>query len=185
MEILFQLEVVNKITSPFYNMDLYSDKHPETTMKGTGFKNIQRAKKTIELIKYRSPKYQYDVINTMYNRAKYHPHQTEEMREAMEIFHKWLKNYKKEKIKYPYLQIEKIKKYNGNGRFVEELEKVNGRYHKLKYVPIGKYDYLSLRNKVIDKIMEKKPVLFKKNGYPTREHIKLISYGYSPYSINL
>jgi hypothetical protein len=32
----------------------------------------------------------------MYNRAKYHPHQTKEMREAMKVFKKWLeKNSKK------------------------------------------------------------------------------------------
>ena len=32
----------------------------------------------------------------MYNRAKYHPHQTEGMREAMKVFEKWLeKNIKK------------------------------------------------------------------------------------------
>ena len=28
----------------------------------------------------------------MYNRAKFHPHQTKDMREAMKIFSDWLKN---------------------------------------------------------------------------------------------
>jgi hypothetical protein len=34
--------------------------------------------------------YQKQVVNTMYNRAKYHPYQTSDMREAMKIFEKWL-----------------------------------------------------------------------------------------------
>ena len=28
----------------------------------------------------------------MYNRAKYHPYQTEDMKKAMKVFEKWLKN---------------------------------------------------------------------------------------------
>ena len=36
--------------------------------------------------------YQKQVVNTMYNRAKYHPKQTNNMREAMKIFSIWLKN---------------------------------------------------------------------------------------------
>lgn len=34
--------------------------------------------------------YQKQVVNTMYNRAKYHPHQTDGMKEAMKVFKKWL-----------------------------------------------------------------------------------------------
>ena len=34
--------------------------------------------------------YQKQVVNTMYNRAKYHPHQTDKMREAMKVFKEWL-----------------------------------------------------------------------------------------------
>jgi len=34
--------------------------------------------------------YQKQVVNTMYNRAKYHPHITKEMVEAMKVFKEWL-----------------------------------------------------------------------------------------------
>jgi hypothetical protein len=34
------------------------------------------------------------VVNTMYNRAKYHANQTDGMRDAMKIFKKWLNNKK-------------------------------------------------------------------------------------------
>ena len=78
------------------NTSLYDDKHPKSSTKGTGFKNRQKALDTLKIIKDRDIIYQKQVVNTMYNRAKYHPHQTEEMREAMKVFEKWLqKNNKK------------------------------------------------------------------------------------------
>ena len=76
------------------NKSLYEDKHPKTSTKGTGFKNKQKAIETLKIIKDRDMIYQKQVVNTMYNRAKYHPHQTDGMREAMKIFNKWLVSYK-------------------------------------------------------------------------------------------
>ena len=35
------------------------------------------------------------VVNTMYNRAKFHANQTSDMREAMKVFKKWLKRSKR------------------------------------------------------------------------------------------
>jgi len=162
-------------------MELYSNLHPKTTMKGTGFKNEKKALETIEIIKYRSPKYQFDVINTMYNRARYHPNQTIEMRKAMKIFKDWMKKYKKEKIKYPYLPLSIIKKYAFESDFINELERLDGKYYKLQYVPIGKFDYLSYRNKMIENLLKKNLKFFNKAGNLTKQHLKLISYGYSPY----
>jgi len=72
------------------NKSLYEDKHPTTSTKGTGFKNKQKAIETLKIIKNRDIIYQKQVVNTMYNRAKYHPHQTNDMKEAMKIFNKWL-----------------------------------------------------------------------------------------------
>lgn len=51
---------------------LYNDFHPEKSLKNTGFKDAQSAEKTIKLVSKRSLRYQFDVINTMYNRAKFH-----------------------------------------------------------------------------------------------------------------
>jgi hypothetical protein len=48
--------------------------HPDKSLKKTGFKDIATANSTINLISKRSLRYQFDVINTMYNRAKYHPY---------------------------------------------------------------------------------------------------------------
>jgi hypothetical protein len=95
--------------------DLYTDLNPKTTIHGTGFKDVETAIQTINLIKNRSLRYQFDVINTMYQRAKYHPHLTPEMKQAMKIFAKWIKEYpelkKKEDKNYPFLSMDIIKSY--------------------------------------------------------------------------
>lgn len=74
---------------------LYSNgkKRPRTK---TGYGDSKRAKETLKNIKKFDNKYQMQVVNTMYNRAKYHANQTEGMRDAMKIFKKWL-NIKKSK----------------------------------------------------------------------------------------
>ena len=78
------------------NLSLYSDNHPKTSTKGTGFKDKQKALDTLNIIKDRDLVYQKQVVLTMYNRAKYHPNQTLTMKEAMRVFKKWLdKNIKK------------------------------------------------------------------------------------------
>ncbi len=151
-------------------MDLYSNLHPNRTIKGTGFKDKKTALKTIEIIRFRSQTYQFNVINTMYNRAKYHPHQTKEMREAMEIFADWLKKYKKPKIKYAYMSKNDIIKSGIKSDFIDKLEEVGWKYYKLQYLligPNGKYDYLSWRNTQIKKLLKNS-----KN--------KLLEFGYFP-----
>ena len=75
------------------NKSLYEDKHPNTSTKGTGFKNKQKALDTLQIIKDRDLKYQKQVVTTMYNRAKYHPHQTDDMKEAMKVYEKWLNKH--------------------------------------------------------------------------------------------
>ena len=72
------------------NKSLYEDKHPQSSTKGTGYKDKQKALDTLEIIKNRDLIYQKQVVNTMYNRAKYHPNQTKNMKEAMKIFNTWL-----------------------------------------------------------------------------------------------
>jgi hypothetical protein len=77
------------------SIELYTNSHPKTTIKGTGFKNEKIAKKTLKLIKNKSKYNQFLVINVLFQRAKYHPHQTKDMKKAMKVFDKWLKKYKK------------------------------------------------------------------------------------------
>jgi len=78
---------------------LYTDDNPSTTIHGTGFKDKAAAEKTLDLIKKRSLIYQFQTVNTMYNRAKHHPAMkkavdgaasTADMRAAMGVFREWL-----------------------------------------------------------------------------------------------
>jgi hypothetical protein len=153
---------------------LYNDLHPDKSLKNTGFKNITTANHTINIVSKRSLRYQFDVINTMYNRAKYHPHITDDMKEAMVIFKKWLKNYSKMKStedkKYPWLSLKTIAKYEKIAElygvskvarglkkgtrtdegFLAMYKKVGGKASKLQYIPVRKNkpegnDYYSYR----------------------------------------
>ena len=78
---------------------LYTDDNPTTTIHGTGFKDKAAAVRTLDLIKNRSLIYQFQTVNTMYNRAKHHPAMkkavqgsagTSDMRAAMDVFRQWL-----------------------------------------------------------------------------------------------
>ena len=81
------------------NLSLFSDYKPKTTLHGLGFKNREKALYTVKAIKKRSIKYQINVIATMLGRAKNHPNKTKDMDDAIKIFNKWMKNYKKSKNK--------------------------------------------------------------------------------------
>ena len=80
------------------NLSLYSDYKPETTLRGLGFKNREKATYTIDAIKDRDKRYQVNVVSTMLGRAKKHPNKTADMDEAKLDFEKWMLNYKKTKL---------------------------------------------------------------------------------------
>jgi hypothetical protein len=167
-------DIIEKNDSNVSDSTLYDNFHPEKSLKGTGFKNAKVALYTIKLISKRSLKYQFDVVNTMYNRAKYHPHKTKDMEDAMKIFHKWLKEYpklrKNEDSKYQWLPLETIKKYESiadtykvsqvarglkkgtrtDKGFLVMYKEVLGKKNKLQYIPVKKnkpngQDYWSYR----------------------------------------
>ena len=87
----------NKKNKNIKSIELYTDAHPKSTVHGTGYKNKETAEKTLLLIQKKSKKYQFLIINVLYQRAKYHKHQTQGMKDAMKVFKKWLDNYQKEK----------------------------------------------------------------------------------------
>tara|TARA_B100001093_G_scaffold421433_1_gene413688 strand:- start:1057 stop:1596 length:540 start_codon:yes stop_codon:yes gene_type:complete len=71
------------------NLSLYTDYNPETTIPNLGFKNKEKALYTIDKIKDKPIKYQIGVLNTLLGRAKSHPHQTKEMRDAIKILEEY------------------------------------------------------------------------------------------------
>lgn len=76
------------------NLSLYADYNPKTTIKGLGFKNKEKAIYTINKIKNKDKTYKVRLLNTMINRAKYHPHVNKDMKEAIKVFQKELKKLK-------------------------------------------------------------------------------------------
>jgi hypothetical protein len=73
------------------NYSLYSNDNPDKSLK-VGFKDTKTAKDSINLIRNKPLGYQIKVINTLYNRAKFHPNQTNDIRKAMKVFKLWLRS---------------------------------------------------------------------------------------------
>lgn len=80
------------------NLSLYSDYNKETSNKNFGYKDKNKAIETIKILNSlnnkgnENIKYKKSVISTMLGRAKSHPNQTKDMREAIKIFEIYLKN---------------------------------------------------------------------------------------------
>jgi hypothetical protein len=84
----------------------------------TGFKDATSAKLTLKNIAKYPLTYQKQVVITMYNRAKYHPHKTQEMQGAINVYSKWMA---KHHIKYSSRTNKRTKKTN------QEKKKINAR----------------------------------------------------------
>ena len=93
-------------------MELYSDRNPKTTIKGFGYKNAKKARNTLKKLKnLNKPEvYNFQVINTMYYRAKHHKYRTKDMEEAMRVFKKYLDKRKSKSIKLKTQKKKKSKK---------------------------------------------------------------------------
>jgi hypothetical protein len=73
------------------NLKLYSPNRIGKPRTSTGFATPEKAKQTLKNISKFNKIYQKQVVITMYNRAKYHPHRTKSMLEAMKIYANWMK----------------------------------------------------------------------------------------------
>jgi hypothetical protein len=73
------------------NYSLYSDDHPNTTLKGLGFANKQVALHSIKLLQQSTltTPQKLRIANVMIQRARFHPHTNHNMKEAIGIY----KNY--------------------------------------------------------------------------------------------
>jgi hypothetical protein len=114
------------------SIELYTDAHPKSTIKGTGYKDKATALKTLELIKDQPLNKQFLIVNVLYQRAKYHKHITKSILEAMNVFKKWLVNYKKKsmsggnKKKLPYLPLELVNSYEKLAEYYNVSRKARG-----------------------------------------------------------
>jgi len=73
------------------NLKLYSPNRIEKPRTSTGFATPEKAQQTLKNISKFNKIYQKQVVITMYNRAKYHPHRTESMVDAMKVYANWMK----------------------------------------------------------------------------------------------
>jgi hypothetical protein len=71
------------------DMNLYSAGRYKPKTK-TGFASGNIARQTLKNIASYSLVYQNQVVITMYNRAKYHPHLTKGMLDAMKVYKRWM-----------------------------------------------------------------------------------------------
>jgi hypothetical protein len=211
------------------SIELYTNAHPKTTIKGTGYKNKKIALNTLKLIKDKPLKKQFLIINVLYQRAKYHKNQTKSMVEAMNIFEKWLKKYKKTKTimkgggdkinkKLPYLPLSLVNSYEklanyynvsrkarglekpttSNEGFLVVYRKIKGNGSLMKNIPCKKNKLNGVnweRKRLIEvygklgQVKRMKLDLFHKSGtlkgLPTKIHINMIIWAYSPYPSKL
>ncbi len=209
------------------SIELYTDAHPKTTIKGTGYKNKKTALNTLELIKDKPLKKQFLIINVLYQRAKYHKNQTKNMIEAMNVFEAWLKKYKTMKSggggsvvnkKLPYLPLALVNSYEkladyynvsrkarglekpttSNEGFLVVYRKVKGNGRLMKNIPCRKnkvngvnwerkraievYGKLGQAHRMKLDFFHKSGIL---KGLPTKIHINMIMWAYSPYGSKL
>jgi len=73
------------------NLKLYSPNRIGKPRTSTGFATPEKAQETLKNILKFNKTYQKQVVITMYNRAKYHPHRTKSMENAMKIYANWMK----------------------------------------------------------------------------------------------
>jgi len=76
--------------------NIYTNSHPNNTIHGLGFKDAKKAKETIKTLEDLVKKKEISIvrakqtINVLIQRAKYHPHKTSQMNNAINIFQKWM-----------------------------------------------------------------------------------------------
>jgi hypothetical protein len=208
------------------SIELYTNAHPKTTIKGTGYKNKETALHTLELIKDKPLKKQFLIINVLYQRAKYYKNQTKDMIQAMNVFEKWLKKYKTIKEgggstiekPLPYLPLSLVNSYEklanyynvsrkarglekpstSNEGFLVVYRKIKGNGSLMKNIPCRKNKANGVnweRKRAIEvygklgQAQRMKLDLFHKSGIlkglPTKIHINMIMWAYSPYPSKL
>ncbi|KAF3761509.1 hypothetical protein M406DRAFT_353134 [Cryphonectria parasitica EP155] len=159
---------------------------------------------TVSLVSERSLLYQWQVISTMYNRAKHHPKKTKDIEAAIGIFNKWLKEtYREAKANQRTFKplskktveslLPELKKAQGvDTTFAEMYVRLEGRKRLGNVLvddskPEGS-DWDKTRVDALSKLVPDKnnevddDELWKEDGAPSQYHLRLISWAWSPLS---
>ncbi|XP_063231687.1 uncharacterized protein LOC134536084 [Bacillus rossius redtenbacheri] len=145
---------------------LFGSETTETTFQGAGFKDKDKALETIRLLEGRDVSFQFQIINSMYHRAKVILKRTKDaekvknLTEAVETFDAWLNDYRahsRAKENFPYLPLDVVEGYdklaerygikqpeNGTPSFLQVYRSAEGDLKKLRVLKVDKDDDASV-----------------------------------------
>ncbi|KAK9505876.1 hypothetical protein O3M35_009848 [Rhynocoris fuscipes] len=193
-------------TSGWGNGQLFGTEANENTFQGAGFKDKEKALETIRLLKGRDTTYQYQIINSMFNRAKVILKRTTDkekkknLTEAIETFEEWIDDYKKNsrsKENFNYLPLELIEDYQPLAAkygveekdFLKVYKEADGDMKKLRVRKVEGKDITwdvernDRLKEIVKKVKDKDLPMFETesplNGLPTKEHTHMIMLAYS------
>ena len=126
----------NNKTKKQVHGQLFSNNHPETTVHGYGFDTPKHAQSTLDDLENRDITYQFQVVNTMCERAKEVVKRTKDtdkqksINGSIKIFEAWLKDYKSNKRgtheNHVYLKVGMINKVEWLAEFYNVSRKARG-----------------------------------------------------------
>jgi hypothetical protein len=173
---------------------LFSDDNPKYTVKNTGFKDKNTAIKTIDDMHDRDITYQFQVINTMYNRCKEVQKKTKDssrllnLKKAEEVFKDWLDDYKKRNRKnemWKYLPLDVVDNFEKLADYYDISRKARGLEKPVKsdigFLPV--YRKVKGETKALRTIPIKKSIPYgqtwdkHRNNYCKRRKSMFKSYG--------
>ncbi|XP_077284179.1 uracil-DNA degrading factor isoform X2 [Arctopsyche grandis] len=174
------------------------------TVPGLGFKDKEKALETIKLLDGRDPDYQKLAVKGLIGRAKRvltctkDKDKLQNIKNAVEVFEKFLDNFEKlnlSKANMTYLPLSVIEScmclvehYDMNlskeKSFFEVYKSVEGQYKKLRTQEDTEtqLSWDIIRNKELKSLKKKlgDVDLFEDDGNPTKDHLKMILWAYSP-----
>ncbi|KUI69623.1 hypothetical protein VM1G_05096 [Cytospora mali] len=182
---------------------LYTDDTPETALQGGGFKDAETANKTIALVSKRSLTYQWQTINTMYNRAKHHPKKTKDIEAAEAVFKAWLKDaYPKQKREQRAFKPLSKKTVETFLPLLQQAQGIDTTFAEM-YVSLearkrlantlvndkepGEPDWDKTRTDALARLVPEDggiadDRLWGEDGQPAKDHLSLIAWAWSPVS---
>lgn len=206
-----------KKSSGWSGGQLFGSETTETTFQGAGFKDKEKALETLQLLEGRDVTFQFQIINSMFHRAKVihkrtkDPEKLRNLSEAIETFENWLNDYRshsRAKENLTYLPLDVVEafqpladKYGVKTEvsgvdisFLKAYREADGDLKKLRVLKVNPDDEKSItwdvhRNKYLKPLVDRvkgddAPPLYrteeKVRGVPTKEHVELVMWGYSP-----
>ena len=196
---------------------LFGSETTETTFQGAGFKDKEKALETLQLLEGRDITFQFQIINSMFHRAKVihkrtkDPTKLRNLTEAIETFETWLNDYRshsRAKENLTYLPLDVVEAFQPladrygvktevpgvEANFLKVYREADGDLKKLRVLKVNPEEEKSItwdvhRNKQLKPLVERikgddTPPLYrteeKVRGLPTKEHVELVMWGYSP-----